>query len=89
MPSKRFYTFLFLAVHAALLLVSNPVLAHHGQAAYETGKTLTVQATMTEFDWTNPHCLLYFDVKDDRVTVHHWRTAVRPPTSLLKGEFQG
>lgn len=84
MTSKRFYAFLLLAVLAALLLGSNPVFAHHGQAAYETGKTLTVRATMTEFDWANPHCLLYFDVKDDRGTVRHWSVQAINPLMLSR-----
>jgi hypothetical protein len=29
--------------------------AHHSFAAYDTSKTITVQATITEFDWGAPH----------------------------------
>jgi len=43
----------FLAVVWPLLVP--PASAHHSFAAYDISKTITVQATIKEFDWGAPH----------------------------------
>ena len=57
---------------AASALVSVPVFAHHGNAAFDAGKRLALKGTVTEWVWANPHCWLKFDVKDDKGNVAHW-----------------
>ena len=56
---KKFFLWALLAG-----VVSTPVLAHHGNAAFDVGKTLEMKGTVTEWIWANPHCWLKFDVKD-------------------------
>ena len=46
-------------VSALLFILSGPVFAHHGTAAFDTSQTVTVKATMVQFDFTNPHCELF------------------------------
>ena len=48
-----------------MLLASVPLVAHHGAAALDTGKEVTLKGTVTEWIWSNPHCFLQFDAKDD------------------------
>jgi hypothetical protein len=55
-------------IAAGVLLVSVPLLAHHGAAALDTGKEVTVKGTVTEWIWSNPHCFLQFDARDDSGT---------------------
>ena len=55
-----------------LLSVSAPLMAHHGNAAYNEAKLVTVKATVTEWIWADPHCFLKFDVKDHSGNVVHW-----------------
>ena len=38
-----------------LPLLATTAAAHHSFAAYDTSKTITVQATIREFDWGAPH----------------------------------
>ncbi|HZP33295.1 MAG TPA: DUF6152 family protein [Candidatus Acidoferrales bacterium] len=59
-------------VFVILLLASVPVFAHHGNAAFDTGKKVALKGTVTEWVWANPHCWLKFDVKDDKGAVVHW-----------------
>lgn len=54
------------------LIGSVPLFAHHGNAAFDVGKRVTVKGTVTEWVWANPHCWLKFDVKDDKGNVAHW-----------------
>ena len=45
---------------------------HHGYAAFDTKTVLTFEGTVAEFHWTNPHCVVDFDVKDARGQVRMW-----------------
>ena len=38
--------------------------AHHSFAMFDHEKTITVSGTLTEFEWTNPHCWLHVAVVD-------------------------
>src|SRR5579863_7937159 len=65
------------------LLLSIPLFAHHGNAAYETSKAVELKgATVTKFVWGNPHTFLMFDVKDDKGNVVHWAGEAGSPSSL-------
>jgi hypothetical protein len=55
-----------------LLAVSFPLLAHHGNAAYDTSKNVTVKGTVTEYVWANPHVFLKIDAKDESGNTVHW-----------------
>ena len=55
----------------ALMSVSVPLSAHHGNATYES-KTLTMKGTVTAWMWINPHGFLKLDVKDDQGNVVNW-----------------
>jgi hypothetical protein len=49
-----------------------PLLAHHGNAAYDTAKTVTVKGTVTDYIWANPHVFLKVDAKDESGNTSHW-----------------
>ena len=54
------YTFVPLCALTALLASSAPLQAHHGAAAYDHGRALTLTAVVSAFDWRNPHALIHF-----------------------------
>jgi hypothetical protein len=66
----KFLVVLALAVGG--LMASAPLAAHHGNAAFDVGKRVTLKGTVTEWVWANPHCWLKFDVKDEKGNVVHW-----------------
>ena len=73
-------------VAAGVLVVSAPLFAHHGNAAYATGTKTTVKGTVTEWIWANPHCWLKFDSKDENGEVQHWNVeASNPPDMTRQG----
>jgi hypothetical protein len=80
MKDKRVRLFL---VSFILLTLSIPVLAHHGSAGYEQEKVTILKGTVTEFQWTNPHGQIYFDVTDDKGAVAHWISECGPPLRLV------
>ena len=68
----------------AVLLFSSPLLAHHGGAAYDTDKRMTVKGTVTDFLWSNPHCILQLDATDDGGQAAHWVTETENPSSMIR-----
>ncbi len=71
-------------VTAGVLLVSVPVVAHHAASTLDTGKEVTLKGTVTEWIWSNPHCFLLFDAKDDSGTVRNWAVETQNPTSMTQ-----
>ncbi len=79
-------TFARVAVIVGLLTSSVPLFAHHGNAAYETAKEVTIKGTVTEWLWANPHCFLKVDAKDASGNVQHWVIeAANPPDMVRRG----
>jgi len=73
-----------MTIFFGLLTVSVPLLAHHGTAAFDTTKQITLKATVTEWVWANPHCYLKFDAKDDKDNIVHWATEASNPSDMVK-----
>ena len=66
-------------------LIGASAFAHHGTfVSYDTTKTFTTKATVTEFRYTNPHIQLFFDVKDDKGTVTKWSAEGPDPAVLVQ-----
>jgi hypothetical protein len=59
-------------VVAGFLTACVPLFAHHGNASYDTEKTVTVKGTVTEYIWANPHVFLKVDAKDESDNTVHW-----------------
>lgn len=51
---------------------SHTLFAHHGNASYDTSKTVTVTGTVTEYHWANPHVFVKVDAKDENGNLMHW-----------------
>ena len=64
-------------------MISLPLFAHHGNAAYDTGKKVTVKGTVTQWLWSNPHCVLQLDVIEDSGQVVHWVVETETPSSMI------
>jgi len=70
-----------------VLLIPVALIAHHGAAALDTGKEVTLKGTVTEWIWSNPHCFLQFDAKDDTGTVRNWAVETQNPTAITQRGF--
>ncbi len=80
MKDRAFSVF---AVAVFLLGVSMPISAHHGTSVFDMSKTLTMRGTVTEWDWSNPHCLLQFDVKNEDGQVVRWVAETQNPANMV------
>src|SRR6266540_1335396 len=76
-----------LIVAAGVRLVSVPLIAHHGAAGLDTGKEITLKGTVTEWIWSNPHCFLKFDAKDETGMVRNWAVETGTPTDISRRGF--
>jgi len=73
---------------ASLVGVSIPLFAHHGNNSYDSGKRITQKGIVTQWIWSNPHCLLRYDVKDDNGQVVHWLAETQAPINMVAGGWR-
>lgn len=67
----------------ALLLFVSPCLAHHSFAMFDQTRTVTLQGTVKELQWTNPHCYLQVLVASQNVTAE-WSLEMHSPLSMYR-----
>jgi Family of unknown function (DUF6152) len=68
---------------AGILGVGLPMYAHHGNAAYSMKEVVLKNAVVTNFFWANPHCIIRFDMKDEKGAVTHWAAEAGSPSALV------
>src|SRR5215467_12703214 len=59
-------------VAIAACLLCTPGLAHHGLARFDTSHIVTMRATITRFDWINPHAYVYADITNANGKTASW-----------------
>jgi hypothetical protein len=57
---------------AGLALVAAPAFAHHSGAMFDANKEVTLQGTVKEFQFTNPHSWVQLNVADASGKVTEW-----------------
>jgi hypothetical protein len=58
--------------------------AHHSRASYLTDdKAITMQGTVTEYNWRNPHVFIVWDTKDSNGKVVRWAGELSSPTTMI------
>jgi hypothetical protein len=72
------------AVVMAVLVMSGVAEGHHGWVEFDMEKVVTLKGTVTAFHWTNPHCVVEFNVKDDNGKVAKWQAETSSLASLSR-----
>lgn len=75
---------LLLTTIFAVLLASGPLLAHHGEANYDTEKVTSAKGVVTDFQFINPHVQISIDVKNDKGEIEKWIGEARSPAMLAR-----
>ena len=75
---------LFLIAIFGVVSTSAPLLAHHGEANYDTEKTVSVKGAVSDFQFVNPHVLITVDVKNDKGEIEKWTGEARSPAMLSR-----
>ena len=63
-----------------LVLLAAPAAAHHSFAMFDQSKIMTLEGTVTEFQWTNPHAFIELDAAGGR----HWSIELNSPNNLKR-----
>ena len=74
----------FILAAVGFVATADPAFSHHGTAAYDTSKTVTVSGTVTEFRFANPHVLVFWDAKDEAGKVTRWVGERGGPNSMAR-----
>jgi hypothetical protein len=70
-----------------LVLSSASAFAHHGFAGrYDEEAPITVQATVVEFQFTNPHSVIVFDAKDASGKIERWQAELGGASALQRAD---
>ena len=83
-PHMKRILYFFLAAIVGLLTFSASMSAHHGTAAFDTTKMVTVKGTITDFEFVNPHCQIYFNVKNEKGEQEKWSAELTAPSKLAR-----
>jgi hypothetical protein len=67
----------------AIALLAPPALAHHSFAMFDADKTVEMQGTVKEFQWTNPHSWLEVMVERDGKATQ-WSLEMSSPSTLSR-----
>lgn len=66
-------------------MLSSNALAHHSfSAEFDVGKPVTLEGTVKNFEWTNPHAWLHLDVKDAQGNTQTWAIELLGVNSLVR-----
>ena len=72
-------------VVAGLLLPAAAALAHHSGAMFDAAKEVSVQGTVKEFQWANPHVILWVEPEaKDGIKQAPWFAELTSPGNLTR-----
>ncbi|MGC1521858.1 MAG: DUF6152 family protein [Steroidobacteraceae bacterium] len=67
---------------AAALGLAAPASAHHSYAMFDANNVVSFDATVKEFQWTNPHSWLQVMIVDDKGAAQEWSLELGPLVAL-------
>ena len=72
-------------IFATALCSASPSFAHHSFAAYDSGKTMTLSATVETFEWANPHAVLHILTQENGAGAQaEWDVETSSPSILQR-----
>jgi hypothetical protein len=74
---------MFVVGALSLLLGAGAAVAHHSTAMFDMTHTVTIQGTVTQFDWTNPHTFIFMEVMNNG-TSENWSIEGMSPNYLSR-----
>ena len=68
----------------AVAMSAVPAIAHHSFAMFDAQKSMTLQGTVKEFQWTNPHSWILLMVADGEAQPVQWAVELGAPAGLVR-----
>ncbi len=72
------------SIIAVAFLFATAAQAHHSSAMFDADKVVEVEATVAEFQWTNPHIWIEVMVANAAGEEEQWSIEGRGPNSLFR-----
>jgi hypothetical protein len=69
---------------AGLLLGASPAAAHHSFALFDVSKSVTLEGTVKQFEWTNPHSWIRLSVIGANDQPEEWLVELPAAASLAR-----
>ena len=79
----------FTILGAFSLLLCGAAMAHHSMSMYDRSRDTTFSATITGFDFANPHAQIIFTVTDGDGNAVTWTAEGPGPNRLAKNGWSG
>jgi hypothetical protein len=83
--NKRWAMF---GVAMALILVSHPVLAHHGSANFEMDHVSTIKGTVVDYELINPHVEITLKVEQEGGKAVEWNVEGVSLNMMVRAGFK-
>jgi hypothetical protein len=71
-----------------LLLISHPVLAHHGIANFQMGQVSTIKGTVVDYELINPHVQISVKVEQEGGKVVEWNVEGVSLNMMVRAGFK-
>jgi hypothetical protein len=69
---------------ATLAIYAIPAVAHHSFAMFDASKTVTLEGSVKEFQWTNPHAWILLNVANPQGQADMWAIELNGPSALVR-----
>ncbi len=79
---NRMLSYTLIAI--AAMLTASSALAHHSFAMFDQSKSVTLQGTVKDFRWTNPHVFIQLLVKTEGGSEEEWSIEMTSPEHLAR-----
>jgi hypothetical protein len=66
------------------MLTASSALAHHSFAMFDQSRSVTLQGTVKDFRWTNPHAFIQLLVKTESGAENEWSIEMSSPEHLAR-----
>jgi hypothetical protein len=66
------------------ILLAAPAFAHHSDSIYDKDRLVTVTGTVAQFEFLNPHIVIFLDVKNDNGKIDQWIAFGGAPGALAR-----
>ncbi len=67
-----------------LLFMCGSAAAHHSFAMFDQSRQLSLEGTVREFQWTNPHAFIHMVVENDKPNPGVWIVELNSPNNLKR-----
>ncbi len=72
----------------AAIIFGLPAFAHHSYSMFDGAVTVTLEGTVREFQWVNPHAWIIMIVPDEQGESQQWALELPSPNGLVRNGWR-